>query len=109
MWQAPPGLVFCLLGLGFIGVVCGWLRMQNSRASVDSDHRVSVLPHGSGRPVRLDCASWPQLQYGVDHVPSTLEGHRVAYARTRRTSQAFDEFTKTLKHRVAAARLSDAK
>ncbi|CAD73024.1 hypothetical protein [Rhodopirellula baltica] len=104
LWQTPPVTIYCGVGLGFLTVVLGFAAIGELRSNAWLPTLIfgfyaafCVAAFGLlVRVVRNWTAEWIMF-------PTAIDGHRIAYIKTRRDKDAFDAFTANLTFRILDA------
>lgn len=104
LWQTPPVTVYCGVALGFVTVILGFAAFGALRSNAWQPDLVFIL-------YAAFCLAAFGLLLGIIRnwktewimFPTTIDGHRIAYIKTRRNGLVFDEFTENLKSRIKTA------
>lgn len=104
LWQTPPVTHYCGVGLGFLTAILGFAAIGELRSNAWSPNLIfgfyaafCLTTFGLLiRVIRNWTAEWIMF-------PTAIDGHRIAYIKTRRDKDLFDAFTANLTSRIIAA------
>ena len=105
LWYTPPATIYLCVALAFfalVGIASVLFEMRSN------DWHLTLVAGFYAVFTLVNLAIWIRVvrHWRTEWIsfPTSIEGHRIAYIKTRNNEERFEHFTDTLQSRISAAR-----